>query len=116
MDTTSARSTPGARRLAKMPLREVAGIEVPVAASFAVRFFGLAHLDHEQAGPGLLIPRCRSVHTFGMRFDLDVWFLDREGAPLVIRRAVPPRRLLWCPAASAVLEVVPGGESSGSGT
>lgn len=27
----------------------------------------------------LLIPRTRSVHSFGMRFDLDVAFLDADG-------------------------------------
>lgn len=27
----------------------------------------------------LLIESCRSVHTFGMRFDIDVAFLDAEG-------------------------------------
>lgn len=26
----------------------------------------------------LLIPKCRSVHTFGMRFPIDVAFLDKE--------------------------------------
>jgi len=66
---------------------------------------GLAHLDREQAGPGLLIPRCSSVHTFGMRFALDLCFLDDEGALLAIRRGVGARRLVSFAGARAVLEI-----------
>jgi uncharacterized membrane protein (UPF0127 family) len=77
----------------------------PVADSFGRRLRGLAWRRRAQAGPGLLIPRCSSVHTFGMRFDLDVYFLDRGGRVLSVKRRVPPRRVLWCRGASAVLEI-----------
>jgi uncharacterized membrane protein (UPF0127 family) len=70
---------------------------------------GLVWLDRAKAGSGLLIPRCSSVHTFGMRFELDVYFLDRSGRVLSVRRRVPPQRVLWCRGASAVLEI-PSGE------
>jgi uncharacterized membrane protein (UPF0127 family) len=70
---------------------------------------GLAWRDPAKAGPGLLIPRCSSVHTFGMRFELDVYFLDRSGHILSVRRQVPPRRVLSHRGASAVLEI-PSGE------
>jgi uncharacterized membrane protein (UPF0127 family) len=91
--------------------------EVPVATGFGSRLRGLAWRERAQAGPGLLIPRCSSVHTFGMRFDLDVYFLDRDGRILSLRRRVPPRRVLWCRGASAVLEVPAGegGEIAASG-
>jgi len=62
-------------------------------------------LDRSDAGPGLLIPGCRSVHTFGMRFALDVAFLDAEGAVISRRRAVPPRRFVADRRAAAVLEL-----------
>ena len=65
---------------------------------------GLALLRRERAGPGLLFPRCRSVHTFGMRFTLDLIFLDEYRRVVEVRREVPPRRLVRCPAAMAVLE------------
>jgi trehalose synthase len=83
----------------------VLGREVPVAKTFRARLLGLALRDRERAGPGLLIPRCRGVHTLGMRFALDLVFLDREGRPCSFRRAVPPRRLAWDRQASAVLEL-----------
>jgi uncharacterized protein len=87
--------------------------DLPVAKDFRTRLRGLAFRDREDAGPGLLIPRCGSVHTFGMRFALDVFFLDAEGAVIAVRRAVPPRRILWQRGSSAVLEipVAPEGES-----
>jgi hypothetical protein len=68
------------------------------------RLLGLALLDRERAGPGLLIPRCRSVHTFGMRFALEVVFIDAAGRPVSRRRRVPRRRFLLDPRAAAVLE------------
>ncbi|HSC20285.1 MAG TPA: DUF192 domain-containing protein [Solirubrobacterales bacterium] len=92
--------------------------KIPVAESFRSRLLGLAWRDQAQAGPGLLIPRCASVHTFGMRFALDVYFLDSDGCVLCMRRRVPPRRVLWCRGAAAVLEVpaAEGGENRRPGT
>jgi uncharacterized protein len=87
----------------------------PVADGFRTRLRGLAWRRRSQAGPGLLIPRCSSIHTFGMRFELDVFFLDSGGRVLVVRRRVPSRRILWCSGAAAVLEIpaAEGGEFSG---
>jgi uncharacterized membrane protein (UPF0127 family) len=82
---------------------------IPVARSFRSRLRGLAWRERSEAGPGLLIPRCSSVHTFGMRFELDVYFLDRDGRVLAVRRRVPPGRVLWHRGAAAVLEI-PAGE------
>jgi uncharacterized membrane protein (UPF0127 family) len=84
---------------------EVLGREVPVATGFISRLLGLSLLRPERVGPGLLIHRCRSVHTFGMRFPLDVVFLDERRQVIEIRREVPPRRLVRCPEAMAVLEL-----------
>jgi trehalose synthase len=94
-----------ARRLRDLPTAVVLGHEVPVASGSRSRLLGLAHLDEDEAGPGLLIPRCSSVHTFGMRFPLDLVFLDRSGRPCSIRREVPPRRFAWDRRAGAVLEL-----------
>lgn len=87
----------------------VLGLQVVVATSRRSRLLGLAHLCPEAAPAGLLIPRCRCVHTFGMRFALDLYFLDEEGVLVERRLAVPPRRLAICGKASAVLEI-PAGE------
>jgi uncharacterized protein len=105
-------------RFKVLPPREVHGHVVPVATTFRSRLLGLAGLTLEQAGAGLLIPRCASVHTFAMRFDLDLIFLDGDDRELAIHQRMPPRRLAWHRGAAAVLEIPsPRGESSvGAGT
>jgi uncharacterized membrane protein (UPF0127 family) len=94
-----------ASRLARLPRRRLGVGEVRVASGFRARLLGLALLSRERAGAGLLIPRCASVHTFGMRFALDLYFLDGEGRVLFVHRGVPPRRLRSCRGARAVLEI-----------
>jgi hypothetical protein len=81
---------------------------VPVATSIRSRLLGLALLDGDRAGDGLLIPRCRAVHTCGMRFALDLRFLDGAGATISVRRAVPPHSLAFERRARSVLEVPAG--------
>ncbi len=52
-----------------------------VARTLLARARGLALRRDLPAGVALLIPRCRSVHTFTMRFPLDLVWLDGHGAP-----------------------------------
>ena len=61
-------------------------------------------------GPGeaLLIPHCRSVHTAGMHFAIDVVFLDAEGRVAKVARGVPPWRVVSCRRAAAVVETAAG--------
>jgi uncharacterized membrane protein (UPF0127 family) len=61
-------------------------------------------LDRRDAPAALLIPRCSSIHTFGMRFPLEVVFLDGEGRELERRRVVP-RRIASRRGAGSVLEL-----------
>ena len=96
---------PGPRRFRRLDRARILGVEVPVASSFRSRFLGLALLHRERAGEGFLIPRCRSVHTFGMWFPLDILFLDGTGRVIELRRAVPPNRVVRCPGAMTVLEL-----------
>jgi uncharacterized membrane protein (UPF0127 family) len=106
-------SEPEAARLRQLPIAVVLGCEFPVANTLRSRLLGLAHLERAEAGPGLLIPRCSTVHTFGMRFALDIYFLDAAGAPLAMRSGLPARRAAFRAGARAVLEVpaAKGGES-----
>lgn len=94
-----------APRLAALPRCRALGRDVAVAATYHSRLLGLAGLPRRRAGTGLLLPGCRSVHTFGMRFELDLVFLDAEGRALAIFTRVPPRRLVWRRDAAAVLEL-----------
>lgn len=74
------------------------------ARSFLARTRGLAGLDDLPADAALLIPRCRSVHTFGMRFPIDVIFLDGDRRVVRVDSDVPPRRVVWARGARAVVE------------
>lgn len=76
-----------------------------VAVSRASRARGLAGLDALPADHALRIPRCRSVHTVGMRFPLDLIWLGADGRPVRVDRDVGPRRLRTCLRAHAVVEV-----------
>jgi uncharacterized membrane protein (UPF0127 family) len=96
---------PPSRRLRRLPRAVSLGRTVPVATGWRARLLGLALLRRQAAGPGLLIPRCRCVHTFGMRFALDLVFLDYRGRPLRVVRQVRPGRVVACRAAAAVLEL-----------
>jgi uncharacterized membrane protein (UPF0127 family) len=78
-----------------------------VANGFRARLLGLAF--RRRAAEPLLIPRCRSVHTFGMRFAIDVVFLDAGGRVLRVVKRVPPCRIVSCRGARAVVEI-PAGE------
>ena len=92
----------------RLPRAEVHGIEVPVAQGLRARLLGLALLRRERAGPGLLIPCCSSIHTFGMRFALDIVFLDNEGRTLREVRGVARSRVVSCRGADTVLEMPTG--------
>jgi hypothetical protein len=43
-----------------------------------------------QAGEGLLIPKCDSVHTVGMKFPIDVLYLGRNGTVVAGRLNMQP--------------------------
>lgn len=93
------------RRLRRLPEQRLpGGLRVFSACPLRARLLGLALLDHVPADCALLIPACSCVHTFGMRFPLDLVFLDREGRAVRIERRVAPRRFVRCRAAAAVLE------------
>lgn len=97
-----------AQRLRHLSVASALGREVRVARGPRARLLGLAFLAREEAGPGLLIPRCASVHTFGMRFGLDLCFLDGDGRLVAARPGVPPKKIAFCRGAKAVLELPAG--------
>lgn len=98
------------RRLARLPRVAIRDDSVlHQANTLASRLLGLALLRELPAGHALLIADCRSVHTFGMRFAIDIAFLDGRGRAIRIERSVPWRRVLACRGAFAVIEA-PAGE------
>lgn len=87
------------------------GLQAVVADRPLARLLGLALLRRPPERV-LLIPGCRSVHTWGMRFPIDVVFVAPPGPEglevLALHTAVPPRRVVRYRGGSrgvAVLEV-----------
>ena len=64
------------------------GLTLIVARSFRERRRGLAKMAPLPAGYGLRILKCNSIHTFGMRFALDLVWLARDGRVLRVDRGV----------------------------
>ncbi len=79
-----------------------------VADTSAKRRKGLLGRDLLPAGDGLWIMPCEGVHTFGMRFAIDIVFLDRQRRVRKVRPAVPRRRIALCLSAESVLELPAG--------
>jgi len=77
---------------------------IRVATRFRERLIGLSWSRLPRAR-AMLIPDCRSVHTAGMRFALDLVWLDRDGRVLRVDLGVAPWRVRSCRGAAAVLEV-----------
>jgi uncharacterized membrane protein (UPF0127 family) len=67
-------------------------VEIP--ETLAERRHGLLGRFTLARDAGMLFERCRSVHTFGMRFPITVVVLDRDLQVLRVR-TLPPNRLLW---------------------
>jgi uncharacterized membrane protein (UPF0127 family) len=89
--------------------------EADVADTSAKRRKGLLGRDSLPPGEGLWIAPCEGVHTFRMRFAIDVLFLDRNRKVLKIRAAMPRGRIALCLRAHSVLEL-PAGAAEAAGT
>jgi uncharacterized membrane protein (UPF0127 family) len=85
-----------------------AGLVLHVARSSKERRRGLAGMDPMPGDHALHILRTNSVHTFGMRFALDLVWLGRGGRVVRIDRDVPARRLKLCLRARSVIETCAG--------
>ena len=69
------------------------------------RMVGLLNRRKFADGEGLLLDRCYGVHTFGMRFPIDVLFLDKDLRVIRAVRSLPPYRTCVVRKAVYVLEL-----------
>ena len=74
----------------------------------ATRRQGLLGRDGLSDGEALIIAPTNAIHTFFMRFDIDVAFVARDGRILKIRAAIPPWRISAAMRAFAVVELSAG--------
>jgi uncharacterized membrane protein (UPF0127 family) len=69
---------------------------------------GLLGRDSMPANSAMIIAPSNAIHTFFMRFAIDVAFVSRNGRVLKIRHAVPPWRMAAALRGYAVIELPPG--------
>jgi len=91
------------------------GGSVDVADTSAKRRVGLLKHTSLEPGTGLWIKPCESVHTFFMKFPIDLVYLDRKNKVRKVRHAVPAWRLSACMTAHSILEL-PAGTVEKTGT
>lgn len=76
-----------------------------VADTSAKRRVGLLKHDHLDEGQGLWIVPCESVHSFFMKFPIDLVYLDRKRRVKKVRKAMVPWRISTCLTAHSILEL-----------
>jgi uncharacterized protein len=102
-------ATPGAEwRLVNQRSRGVLADHLLPAFDAASRRTGLLRHDSLPDGTALVIAPCTAIHTFFMRFDIDVAFASRDGRVLKVRHALRPWRLSGAFGAYAVIELPAG--------
>ena len=84
------------------------GDAVTVADTRRERNVGLLKHAGLKEGEGLWIVPCLSVHTFFMKFAIDLVFIDKRRRVRKVRHAVLPWRIAGCLWAHSVLELPPG--------
>jgi len=77
-------------------------LSVARALSLPQRLRGLLGRPPPPKGCALLIGRCGSVHTLGMKYPLDLVFLDKNRRVTRVVQNVPPNRPFICGGLRAV--------------
>ena len=76
------------------------------ATSFKDRLIGLMFKERMEGFDGLLIRPCNSIHTFFMKYNIDVIFLNRDNKIVKIVKDLRPWRMTWIKfSADKVLEL-----------
>lgn len=82
------------------------------ADTFFSRLVGLLSRKFLDPDEGLVIVPCTSIHTLGMKFAIDVVFIDKENKVLGVAASVVPNRIRVAPKGTwAVLELADGNAS-----
>lgn len=86
-----------------------------IADTSQKRRTGLLKHTHLAAGEGLWIVPCEAVHSFGMKFAIDVLYLSKQKKVIKIRDNMKKSRMSVCFRAHSVLEL-PAGHAALTGT
>ncbi|MFN7648185.1 MAG: DUF192 domain-containing protein [Acidobacteriota bacterium] len=86
----------------------VVASEADIADTSAKRRAGLLSRTGLAPGEGLWIVPCEGVHTFAMKFPIDVVYLSKSRKVLKIRDRMKRSRISFCLTAHSVLELAAG--------
>jgi uncharacterized protein len=106
---------PGGHELRHGRTGAVLAADVLTAFDSASRRTGLLHHESLPEGSGLIIAPSNAIHTFFMKFPIDVAFVAKDGRVLKIRAALAPWRMAGALRGYAVIEL-PAGTLAGTGT
>lgn len=85
------------------------GNDIILATSLLDRFRGLLGRTGLKPGQGMMLRPCKGIHTFFMKFPIDVVFLDKENQMIGLYKNLPPNRMTSIYSnAHAVLELPAG--------
>jgi len=105
-----AKAEPGTRfELGRALSGQVVVPDLEMAVDSATRKKGLLGRDGLSTGEGLVIAPTNAVHTFFMRFPIDILFVARDGEIVKICEAVRAWRMAAAFRAYAVIELAAGG-------
>lgn len=93
-------------KLRNMTTGQIVADSVDLANGTLSRIVGLLNRGHIDRCEGLWFPRCATIHTIGMREEIDVVFLDDRNRVVRTLCGVPPNRIaVSCPNASSTIEL-----------
>ena len=67
-------------------------INIKKATDFKTRLFGL--MGQKDIQEGILFPKCKAIHTFFMKEEIDVIGLNEENQVIYIYRNVPKNKII----------------------
>ena len=104
-----ARDTSASFELRNQRSGHVLATHVEPAFDSSTRNRGLLGRDELAEGAALALAPCSSVHTWFMRFPIDILFVAKTGVITKVRSHVQPWKLAFGWAAHAVIELPAGG-------
>ena len=95
-------------KISNLTRQTVLAENAQLASDSAARNKGLLGRASLPPGEGLWIVPCESVHTFFMKFPIDLVYIDRNKKVKKARSNVPPWRLSACLSAHSIVELPAG--------
>ena len=82
------------------------------AKSFLQRLTGLLTRKFSDALDGIVFENCNAIHTFGMTFDIDVIFFDKDNKIIKVCSGVKPWKVVSCGVKKCSVIELPAGKTA----